>query len=222
MNRSAGGLSNKLCLPRAWLRPNQSVTRPTPWPSFSDRFTTTCEGNIPNGSSQAASLPCAIFTRRAWGGSSKLVPGWARAKLLNFISDLKLVRRPRALAPTLVTNASPARTLDHSHCPVLAPATLAALPSTRTIPDRTCSMSLIPFASFAIPEPALGWMDWVSDVRLAVFRARYCISWRHSEKLECSPFATRAIREKKVGRGWNPWSIISARWTHSKISQRAL
>ena len=26
--------------------------------------------------------------------------------------------------------------LDHSHCPVLAPATLAALPSTRAIPDR--------------------------------------------------------------------------------------
>src|SRR6266480_3477477 len=25
---------------------------------------------------------------------------------------------------------------DHSHCPVLAPATLAALPSTRAIPDR--------------------------------------------------------------------------------------
>src|SRR6266404_2969058 len=50
------------CLPHGWLRPNQSVTRPTPWPSFSDRFTTTCEGNIPNGSSQAASLPYAIFT----------------------------------------------------------------------------------------------------------------------------------------------------------------
>src|SRR5437867_6699125 len=26
--------------------------------------------------------------------------------------------------------------VDHSHCPVLAPATLAALPSTRAIPDR--------------------------------------------------------------------------------------
>src|SRR6266487_602367 len=26
--------------------------------------------------------------------------------------------------------------LDHSHCPVLVPATLAALPSTRAIPDR--------------------------------------------------------------------------------------
>ena len=26
--------------------------------------------------------------------------------------------------------------LDHSHCPVLAPATLAALPSTRATPDR--------------------------------------------------------------------------------------
>jgi len=35
---------------------------------------------------------------------------------------------------------------------VLAPATLAALPSTRTIPDRTCSMSLIPFAPFSCDD----------------------------------------------------------------------
>jgi hypothetical protein len=68
--------------------------------------------------------------------------------------------------------------LDHSHCPVLAPATLAALPSTRAIETRllpsslaathrgfafyvafpkrsipslaTCSMSLIPSAPFRV------------------------------------------------------------------------
>ena len=38
--------------------------------------------------------------------------------------------------------------LDHSHCPVLVPATLAALPSTPAIPDRMCSMSLFPKAPF--------------------------------------------------------------------------
>src|SRR5213080_2823529 len=39
--------------------------------------------------------------------------------------------------------------LDHSHCLVLAPAPLAALPSTRSIPTlATCSMSLIPSAPF--------------------------------------------------------------------------
>src|SRR5437016_1910746 len=48
--------------------------------------------------------------------------------------------------------------VDHSHCLVLAPATLAALPSTRAIPIATCSMparrslgeggSIIPFAPF--------------------------------------------------------------------------
>ena len=32
--------------------------------------------------------------------------------------------------------APPRLCLDHSHCPVLAPATLVALPSTRAIPDR--------------------------------------------------------------------------------------
>ena len=51
--------------------------------------------------------------------------------LIKISKDLKLLRGPRSLAPTLVTF-----TIDHSHGPVLAPATLAALPSTRAIPDR--------------------------------------------------------------------------------------
>ena len=33
--------------------------------SFGNRFTTTCGFNIPNGSSQMASPPCVILTRRA-------------------------------------------------------------------------------------------------------------------------------------------------------------
>src|SRR5204863_8121259 len=41
----------------------------------------------------------------------RLLKTCARPKLLNSISVLKLVRRPGSLAPTLVTNASPARTL---------------------------------------------------------------------------------------------------------------
>ena len=44
--------------------------------------------------------------------------------------------------------------LDHSHRPVLAPATLAALPSTRAIPDR---------AVFYVADP-------VSSIRAAVSR----------------------------------------------------
>src|SRR5206468_5965903 len=71
---------------------------------------------------------------------------------------LKLALSPHSLAVTSQLY------LDHSHCPVLAPATLAALPSTCAIPDRdvfyvafpkrsipslaTCSMSLIPSAPF--------------------------------------------------------------------------
>ena len=52
--------------------------------------------------------------------------------------------------------ASPARTVDHSHCPVLAPAALAALPSTPAIPDRMCSMSLAsPAAPFASGQAGL-------------------------------------------------------------------
>src|SRR5438034_1779655 len=38
--------------------------------------------------------------------------------------------------------------LDHSHCPVLAPATLAALPSTRAIPDRDVFYVAHPVAPF--------------------------------------------------------------------------
>src|SRR5207248_5805835 len=43
---------------------------------------------------------------------------------------LKLALCPHSLAVTSQLY------LDHSHCLVLAPATLAALPSTRAIPDR--------------------------------------------------------------------------------------
>jgi hypothetical protein len=52
-------------------------------------------------------------------------------------------RRAGAGRYPVETRSLPARSLlpsslylDHSHCPVLAPATLAALPSTRAIPDR--------------------------------------------------------------------------------------
>ena len=45
---------------------------------------------------------------------------------------------------------------DHSHRPVLAPAALAALPSTPAIPDRMCSMSLAsPAAPFASGQAGL-------------------------------------------------------------------
>src|SRR5437588_12038819 len=89
---------------------------------------------------------------------------------LAVVTPLKLTLLPaRSLLPSSLY-------LDHSHCPVLAPATLAALPSTRTIETRllpsslaathrgfafyvafpkrsipslaTCSMSLIPSAPF--------------------------------------------------------------------------
>src|SRR5438309_11234323 len=50
--------------------------------------------------------------------------------------NLKLARRPTC-------SSLPSRLyLDHSHCPVLAPATLAALPSTRAIETRSLPTSL--------------------------------------------------------------------------------
>ena len=56
------------------------------------------------------------------------------------------------------TRSAPALThglplyVDHSHCPVLAPATLAALPSTRAIPDRDMFYVGNPFPRFAVNE----------------------------------------------------------------------
>ena len=46
------------------------------------------------------------------------------------MAELKLIHFPaHSLLPSSLY-------LDHSRCPALAPATLAALPSTRAIPDR--------------------------------------------------------------------------------------
>jgi hypothetical protein len=57
---------------------------------------------------------------------------------------LKLAQLPlRSLLPSQLY-------LDHSHCLVLAPATLAALPSTRAIPDRDVFYVTHPVRS--IPE----------------------------------------------------------------------
>jgi hypothetical protein len=42
--------------------------------------------------------------------------------------------------------------LDHSHCPVLAPATVAALPSTRAIPDRDVFYVADPVSSIQGPQ----------------------------------------------------------------------
>ena len=43
--------------------------------------------------------------------------------------------------------------LDHSHCLVLVPATLAALPSTRAIPDRAVFYVADPISSIRGSEP---------------------------------------------------------------------
>src|SRR5882724_11417516 len=50
--------------------------------------------------------------------------------------------RLRSLAPTLKLGRRGDLYLDHSHCPVLAPASLAALPSTRAIETRSLPTSL--------------------------------------------------------------------------------
>jgi hypothetical protein len=66
----------------------------------------------------------------------------ARAKTLTFAVFSFETRSLPTLAHCLPRSFA----LIHSHCPVLAPATLAALPSTRAIPDRDLFYVALPFA----------------------------------------------------------------------------
>src|SRR6266536_5854637 len=62
--------------------------------------------------------------------AGQLTPAGETAAAADLREILKLAHCPTC-------SSLPSRLyLDHSHCPVLAPATLAALPSTRAIPDR--------------------------------------------------------------------------------------
>jgi hypothetical protein len=70
--------------------------------------------------------------------------------------------------------------LEHSHCPVLAPATLAALPSTRAIPDRDVfyvadpissiqlyarrTETLVAFTSAKTLSPGMRFISWTERV----------------------------------------------------------
>ena len=60
--------------PHLNLSPSQlpCITKSTPTPSSSNRFTTTCGSNIPTGSSQMANPPCVILTSRALWNCSAL------------------------------------------------------------------------------------------------------------------------------------------------------
>ncbi len=61
------------------------------------------------------------------------------APAISIVEDLQAVRAELKFArcPALTHSPLPSQFyVDHSHCPMLAPATLAALPSTRAIPDR--------------------------------------------------------------------------------------
>ena len=71
------------------------------------------------------------------------------------IIETRSPSRPHSLLPSSLY-------LDHSHCLVLAPATLAALPSTRAIPDRDVFYVARPARSipkFTEPEKTFLCMD---------------------------------------------------------------
>src|SRR5437868_13098875 len=72
-------------------------------------------------------------------------PAKIHGVIARILSDLKLARFPTC-------SSLPSRLyLDHSHCPVLAPATLAASPSTRAIPDRDVFYVADPVRLHSIP-----------------------------------------------------------------------
>src|SRR3954469_2410861 len=76
-----------------------------------------------------------ITARRGNGISSTSRNGPRNDELRN-VSDLTRQRLKLARLPTLARCYPRSFYVDHSHCLVLAPATLAALPSTRAIPNR--------------------------------------------------------------------------------------
>ena len=89
------------------------------------------------------------------------VPTKIHGAIAKILSDLKLARFP-------TPSSLPSRLyLDHSHCPVLAPATLAALPSTRAIPDRDV---------FYVADP--------HQLHSADYTSRRAIGHRRSETME--------------------------------------
>jgi hypothetical protein len=65
-----------------------------------------------------------------FNGEAMIASARIRGVLAPVVTPLKLVRSP------LARSYPSSLYLDHSHGPVLAPATLAALPSTHAIPDR--------------------------------------------------------------------------------------
>src|SRR5436190_3202589 len=79
---------------------------------------------------------------------SVAAPEKTHGAIARILSDLKLARFPAPSSPPLSLY------LDHSHCPVLAPAALAALPSTRAIPDRDVFyVARVPAAPFTHCSP---------------------------------------------------------------------
>src|SRR5213080_1253002 len=81
------------------------------------------------------------YTRRAGVGVLSAEPEKLQRIQTESRTCNSLVARTRSLLPSQLY-------LDHSHCPVLAPATLAALPFTRAIPDRDVFYVAHPVAPF--------------------------------------------------------------------------
>src|SRR5207248_6369270 len=81
--------------------------------------------------------------------------------------------------PRLHSHRYPPRLcLDHSHCPVLAPATLAALPSTCAIPDR--DVFYVAFPKRSIPSLATCSMSLDSRRLHSVFCSRHGCHYSYS------------------------------------------
>ena len=68
--------------------------------------------------------------------------------------------------PTLARSYPRHFYVDHSHCLVLAPATLAALPSIRAIPDRDVFYVALPTRSILVTRhtPLVAYLNWTLGV----------------------------------------------------------
>src|SRR6184192_4851362 len=90
--------------------------------------------------------------------------------------------------------------VDHSHCPVLAPATLAVLPSTRAIPDRDVFYVAFPKSSIVsrLLDRYLTALPAMSLAPVAPFPSSRRVLCRSSHSLHCY-IATSARRLRLMG-----------------------
>ncbi len=127
------------------------------WVLFEDKKRLACatlllRGQLSEASPERASRAESIFHLSPGYGSFSAVSRFtnrpASASAIPGLKDSGI--QESSFSTTNLAIAYPRRFTLITHCPVLAPASIAALPSTPAISDRRCSMSFVPVTPFTV------------------------------------------------------------------------